>query len=89
LACRHVGVDWGVAGYELELSRGARTVYLQQAELAGAGHRLGAPLHLQLLVDPAVVPFDRVQSEDEALADVAVREPLANQPQDFELALAQ
>jgi hypothetical protein len=58
-------------------------------QLAGAGDGFGAALHLQLVEDPAVVPFDGVQGEEEPLADLPVREALGDQLQDFQFAWAQ
>ncbi len=46
---------------------------LQQTQLAGAGDGFGAALHLQFVEDPAVVPFNRVQGQEEPLANLAIR----------------
>ncbi|MFZ1748184.1 MAG: hypothetical protein WAU17_19935 [Nitrospirales bacterium] len=62
---------------------------LQQAQLTGASYGFGAALNLELFKDSAVVPFDCVQGEEKPLADLPVRESLGDQPQDFQLALAQ
>jgi len=63
--------------------------WLQQAQLAGASDGFGAALNLQLVEDPAVMPFDRVQGEEKPFADLPVRETLGDQLQDFQFALAQ
>ncbi len=62
---------------------------LHEPQLAGAGDGLGAPLDLELLEDPAVVALDGVESEEEALADLLVREPCRDQLQDLTLARTQ
>ena len=50
---------------------------LQQAQLAGTGDRFGAPLDLQFVEDFPVVPFHRVQGQEEPLANLLIRESLA------------
>ena len=72
---RHFGVGrsvvlsgWGSVGKRL-----------QQVQLAGAGDGFGAALHLEFVKDPAVVPFDRVQGQEQPLADLPVRESLDDQ----------
>ena len=52
---------------------------LQQTQLAGAGYGFGAALDLQFVEDSAVVPFDRVQGEEQPLANLSIRESLGNQ----------
>jgi len=47
---------------------------LQQAQLAGAGNRFGAPLDLQLVKDDAGVSLDRAQGEEKPFADFTIRE---------------
>ena len=60
--------------------------WLQQAEVAGTGDGLGAPLDIQLAENHAVVPLDRAQGEVEPLANLVIREPLGDEAQDFQLA---
>ena len=57
--------------------RGWNDVAATTDQLAGAGHRFGAPLDLEFAEDFPVVPFHRVQGEEEPLADLVVRESLA------------
>ena len=45
---------------------------LKQAQLAGAGNGLCAPLDLQLVEDPAVVSFNRIQGQEKPFADLVV-----------------
>ena len=66
------GVDLPVAG--------------QQVERTCLGDRLGAPLHLELFEDPAVVPFHRVQGEIEPRTDLTIGEPFCNELEDFSFA---
>lgn len=56
---------------------------LEQAQLASAGHCFGAPLDLQLVEYHAIVPLDRAQSQEQALADLVIREPVGDQSQYF------
>lgn len=63
------------------------TAWLQQVQLAGTGDRFGAPLDLEFAEDLPVVPFHRVQGEEELRANLSIREPLGNEVQDFHLAL--
>ena len=51
--------------------------------------RFGAPLNLQLAKDIAIVPFDRVQGQEQPLANLLIREALRNKVEDFYLAVAQ
>jgi hypothetical protein len=46
-------------------------------------YRFGASLNLELAVDSAVVPFDCVQSEDQPLANLLIREPQRNELEHF------
>ena len=62
---------------------------LQQTQLVGAGDGFGAALDLKFVENPAVMPFDRVQGQEQPFTDLAVRESLGDQLQDFQLALAQ
>ena len=68
---------------------GERTSGLQQAQLAGARYRFGAPSNLELAKDVPVVSFDGNHGEEKPLADLTVRESLGNELQYFQLALAQ
>ena len=43
----------------------------------------GAPPYRELAEDPAVVPFDRVQGEEEPLADLTIGESLGDELQYF------
>ena len=61
---------------------------LQQTQFAGASDGLGAALHLQFVKNVPVMPLDRVQRDDEPLANLAIRESLGNELQYFQLALA-
>jgi hypothetical protein len=45
---------------------------LQQAQLPGARHGFGAALHLELVKDDPVVSFNRIQSQEESLADLLI-----------------
>lgn len=56
---------------------------LQQAELAGACHGLRAPRDLKLAEDLAVVPFHRIQGDEQPGADLMVREPFGHELQDL------
>lgn len=47
-------------------------LFLEQAELPGAGDGLGAALHAQLLEDAAVVALDGVEGEEEPPADLLI-----------------
>ena len=67
---------------EGENVEGMTALRLQQTQLTGAGDGFGAALHLQFVEDAAVVPFDRVQGEEQPLADLPVRESLGDQLQD-------
>jgi hypothetical protein len=62
---------------------GERTSGLQQAKLAGARYRFGAPSNLELTKDVPVVPFDGNQGEEKPLANLSIREPLGDESQDF------
>ena len=62
---------------------------LQQTELAGTCDRFGASLHLELAKDVAIVPFHRVQGEEQLLTNLLIRESLRNELEDFHLAVAQ
>ena len=62
---------------------GKLTSWLQQAQLAGARYCFGAPPDLEFAKDVAVVSFDGNDGEEEALADLAVREPLGDESQYF------
>ena len=62
---------------------------LQQAQFAGTYDSLSAPLHLEFAEDFLIVPFHRIQGEEESLANLTIRESLGNELQDFQLALAQ
>ena len=42
---------------------GSRTLWLQQAQLAGPCHRFSAPLDLEFVKDFPIVSFHRVQGE--------------------------
>ena len=58
-------------------------VWLQQPQLAGMCDRFGTPLNLQFAKDVAIVPFDRVQGEEQPLANLLIREALRNEVEDF------
>ncbi len=62
---------------------------LDQTQLTGTGNGFRAPLDLELVEDVAIVPFDRVQRQEQPLPDLVVRQPLGNKPQHLQLALAQ
>ena len=62
---------------------------LEQPHLPGAGDGLGAPFHVELLEDAAVVALDRVQGQEEPRADLLVRKALGDQAQHLELAWAE
>ncbi len=64
-------------------------VCLQETELTSTGDRFRAPLHAQFRIRAAVVPFDGVQREEEALANLTVRTPLGNELEDLQLTFAQ
>ena len=68
---------------------GVQGVVSDQAKFARPGDRLGPPLDLQLVEEHPVVPLDRVHGQEQPVADLLVREALADQPQDVQLALAQ
>ncbi len=51
---------------------------LQQAQLAGARYRFGAPPNLEFAKDVPVVSFDGNDGEEEPLAYLTVREPLGD-----------
>ena len=55
------------------------TFRLQQSHLAGTCDRFSAPLNLEFAKDFLDVPFHRVPGEEEALANLTVREPLGNE----------
>ena len=59
---------------------------LHQAQLTGTRDRFGTPLDLELGKDFLIVPLYRVQGEEESPADLAIREALSDQTQDFYLA---
>jgi hypothetical protein len=56
---------------------------LNQAQLAGACDRFGAPLDLEFAENLAIVSFDRVQGEEEPLSDFMIRESVSNKAKDF------
>ncbi len=60
---------------------GKLTSWLQQAQLAGARYRFGAPPNLEFAKDVAVVSFDGNDGEEEPLAYLTVREPLGDESQ--------
>ena len=62
---------------------------LQQTQFAGFCDRFGAPFDLEFAKDFAIVPFDRVEGEEESLADLLIRESLRDEVKDFQLALAE
>ena len=62
---------------------------LQQTQFLGARDGFGAPLHLQFVEDPAVIPLDRVQGEEKPLAFLTIRESFGQELNYFQLALAQ
>ena len=81
-------MDRVLAALAPKLAR-ASTVRLQQAQLAGTGDRFGAPLDLEFAEDFPIVPFHRVQGEEQPLADLAIRESLGQELEYLQLALAQ
>jgi hypothetical protein len=44
----------------------------QQPQLPSTRHSFGAPLHVKLAKDAAIVPFNRIQSEEELLANLTI-----------------
>jgi hypothetical protein len=62
---------------------GERTSRLQQAQLAGARYRFGAPSNLEFAKDVPIVPFDSNQGEEKPLADLTIRESLGDESQYF------
>ena len=62
---------------------GNLTFRLQQTQLAGACDRFGAPQDLELVEDLPIVPLDRVQGEEQPLADLLIREALSDEVEDF------
>jgi hypothetical protein len=64
-------------------------VKLQQSQGTGAGNSFGASLHLELVKNNPIMAFDRTQGEEKSLANFFIRQPLRNELQDFQLALAQ
>ena len=62
---------------------GKLTCRLQQAQLAGACDRFGAPLDLEFAKDFPIVSFHRVQGEEQPLAHFLIRESLRNEVEDF------
>ncbi len=80
LAYRHVSVG-GRCCFRLlkgEKVEEYECLQLQQTKLAGAGDGFRAALHLEFVEDPTVVPFDRIEGEEEAFADLSIRESLGN-----------
>src|SRR5918997_2341580 len=65
------------------------TFRLQQSHLAGTCDRFSAPLNLEFAKDFLDVPFHRVPGEEEALANLMIRESLGNELQYFQLAFTQ
>ena len=55
----------------------------------GLGNSFSAIFNLQLVKNPAVMPFNGLQGEIEPLADRPVREPMGNEFEDLQLTLAQ
>ena len=62
---------------------GKLTFGLQQAQLAGARYRFGAPPNLELAKDVPVVSFDGNDGKEKPLADLTVRESLGDEVQDL------
>src|SRR5690348_15097827 len=62
---------------------------LQQTQLAGTCGRFGAPLDLEFSKDFPIVPFHRVQGEEQPLAHLLIREALSHEVEDFQLAWAE
>jgi hypothetical protein len=59
------------------------TFRLEQTQLAGTCDRFGAPLNLEFAKDFLIVPLHCVQGEEQSLANLTIRETLANQMEDF------
>ena len=79
-----------VRGVSLKtLGRNCGGLCLKQAQLAGTGDRFRAALNAQFGIRSAVVPFDSVQGEEEALANLTIRTPLSNELEDLQLSFAQ
>src|SRR5437868_10761548 len=64
-------------------------LWLQQTQLAGTCDRFGAPLDLEFVKDFPIVPFHRVQGEEQPLAHLLIGEALSHEVEDFYLASAQ
>ncbi len=62
---------------------------LQQAQLPGPSEGLGPAMDAQLAMDVLDVLLGRCYRDHEPIGDLAVREPIADEPQHLELALAQ
>ena len=56
-----------------------RDAMLQQTQLAGTRDRLGSPFDLEFVEDFPVMPFYRVQGEEQPLADLLIGASLRNQ----------
>ena len=48
-------------------------LFLRQTQLAGARDSFGAPLDLEFAKDLPIVSLDRVQGEEEPLANLVIR----------------
>ena len=60
---------------------GKLTFRLQQAQLAGARYRFGAPPNLEFAKDVPVVSFDSNDGEEKPLANLSIRESLGDESQ--------
>ncbi len=58
-------------------------LFLRQTQLAGARDSFGAPLDLEFAKDLPIVSLDRVQGEEEPLANLVIGESLSNEPEDL------
>ncbi len=56
-------------------------LFLRQTQLAGARDSFGAPLDLEFAKDLPIVSLDRVQGEEEPLANLVIGESLSNEPE--------
>src|SRR5438552_2633647 len=81
LSCHRAWLRRGVRGRDTKVLFGV--LFLPQTQLAGARDSFGAPLDLELAKDLPIVSLDRVQGEEEPLANLVVGESLSNEPEDL------
>jgi hypothetical protein len=58
-------------------------LFLRQTQLAGARDSFGAPLDLEFAKDLPIVSLDRVQGEEEPLANLVIGESFSDEPEDL------